>query len=94
MGGHYYILTIVDRYSHEVRCYLLKTKYASEIVKCFKQYFIDIGIHNDITKYPTHLMTDWGTEFKGEFEQFCFDKGIKMIKSCPYTAWQNGLCEI
>ena len=38
-------------------------------------------------------MTDWGTEFMGEFEQFCIDKQIKIEHSCPYSAWQNGLVE-
>ena len=38
-------------------------------------------------------MTDWGTEFMGEFVAYCKDKQISMHKSCPYSAWQNGLVE-
>ena len=44
VGGHYYILTIVDRYSHEILCYMLKTKHAAEIIKCFKQYLLTLKL--------------------------------------------------
>ena len=38
-------------------------------------------------------MTDWGTEFQGEFQEFCVENQILMEKSCPYSAWQNSLVE-
>ena len=39
------------------------------------------------------IMTDWGTEFQGSFQEYCVEKHILMEKSCPYSAWQNGLVE-
>lgn len=39
------------------------------------------------------MLTDWGSEFAGPFQKYCFDKGIKMRKSSPYLAWMNGLVE-
>jgi hypothetical protein len=64
-------------------------------VKAFKQFLVDIRalIGKDSSFYPSVVMTDWGTEFAGAFKDFCLEKEIKMEKSCPYTAWQNGLVE-
>ena len=42
---------------------------------------------------PREILSDWGTEFFGRFSTQCTDRGIKVVRSCPYTAWQNGLVE-
>ena len=81
---------IVDDYSRYTEVYALPNKKAATVLEKVKEFIAD---HYAQGKLPATVMTDWGTEFMGEFEQFCIDKQIKIEHSCPYSAWQNGLVE-
>ena len=88
LGGAYYALVIVDDHSRYTEVYTLQRK--NEAIHRFKEF---IATHYPPDQYPKAIMTDWGTEFQGAFEDFCVEKHISMEKSCPYSAWQNGLVE-
>lgn len=91
IGGARFILTIVDRYSGWVCTYPMKQK--SQVLEMFKQFLADEGLAQWGTVAVVECMTDWGTEFENPFKAFAYEKGIKIRKSCPYTAWENGLAE-
>ena len=42
---------------------------------------------------PQSVLTDWGSEFDGQFDEYCTENAIRTLHSCPYRAWQNGLVE-
>jgi hypothetical protein len=52
----------------------------------FRRFIRDVG-------KPKTVLTDWGSEFAGVFEEYCIDHDIQMSKSCPYEHWQAGLVE-
>ena len=83
-----FALVIVDDYSRYSEVYTLRSK--DEVLSKFKEF---IAQHCPEDTYPKSIMTDWGTEFMGDFRKFCVDKNIMMMKSCPYRAWQNGFIE-
>jgi len=42
---------------------------------------------------PKRIITDNGTEFKGQFDELCVDVGIQHSMSLPYHQQANGLVE-
>jgi hypothetical protein len=42
---------------------------------------------------PEEILCDWGTEYKGQFEDFCTKSRIRLRHSCTYRAYMNGLVE-
>ena len=90
LGGAYYALVIVDDFSRYTEVFTLKHKTAEAVLDKLKQFLAQLAPHGTL---PECIMTDFGSEFKGVFTQFCIDKQIQMVNSCPYKAWQNGLVE-
>ncbi|MBC7093238.1 DDE-type integrase/transposase/recombinase [Candidatus Bipolaricaulota bacterium] len=39
------------------------------------------------------VLTDWGSEFKGEFDRACRELGIVHTRTKPRHAWTNGFVE-
>jgi hypothetical protein len=64
-----------------------KDKSSISVLGALKKCIQDVGAT------PKRIYTDWGSEFEGVFSNFCTENRINMKKSCPYTAWQNGLVE-
>ena len=81
------MVTIIDNNSRYCMAVPIKDKTARTVLGALKKCI------QDLEAKPKRIYTDWGSEFKGEFEAYCTENGIKMEKSCPYTAWQNGLVE-
>jgi hypothetical protein len=65
-----YLLVAVDVLSRYVRVQPLKDKFAATAMKAFAKML------NKRVK-PEKVWTDKGTEFKGQFEQFCKRRGIE-----------------
>ena len=90
LGGAYYALVIFDDFSRYTEVFTLKHKTAEAVLDKLKQFLAQLAPHGTL---PECIMTDFGSEFKGVFTQFCIDKQMQMVNSCPYKAWQNGLVE-
>jgi hypothetical protein len=79
-----YILTIVDVFSG--KCYLgkLTMKEAKKVAREFER----------ITEmYPTYILCDNGTEFKGEFIDYCKENDIIIRNTTTYAPQSNGVVE-
>ena len=90
LGGAYYALVIVDDFTRYTEVFTLQRKTADAVLEKLKIFLAQLSPQGQM---PETIMTDWGTEFQGSFEQFCVDKQIQIVHSCPYSAWQNGLVE-
>jgi hypothetical protein len=79
-----YILTIVDAFSG--KCWLgkLTQKSASNVAKEFERI-------SDM--YPTYILCDNGTEFQGEFLDYCKDNEIIVRNTTTYAPQSNGIVE-
>lgn len=79
-----YILTVVDVFSG--KCWLGKMtqKTAANVAREFER----------ITEmYPTYILCDNGTEFQGEFLNYCKDNGIIVRNTTTYAPQSNGVVE-
>ncbi len=83
-GKHY--LVLVDRYSGFLWCHKLYRLDTSSVTKVMDKVFLDFG-------YPCRMRTDGGPQFRGDFVQFCEEKGIIHELSSPYHPESNGLAE-
>ena len=86
LTGCKYAAVFVDGYSRYRYVHPMRSKAAAESLQALKKFIQHVG-------KPEHILTDYGTEYKGVFEQFCTDERIRMRKSCPYRAYMNGLVE-
>jgi hypothetical protein len=79
-----FILTVVDIFSG--KCFLGKlTK--KEALKITNEFDRIAPI------YPSHILCDNGTEFKGEFLKYCKDHEIKIRNTSTYSPQANGVAE-
>lgn len=83
-----YILTVIDHFSKYVFAVGLLNKEPNTIIAGFETIFND---QSHI--YPTKLITDGGTEFKGEFKDFCATNGIVHVLTMSHSPKQNALIE-
>ncbi|MCO5550654.1 hypothetical protein L7F22_004143 [Adiantum nelumboides] len=90
MGGDHYFLTFVDDMSRKVWVYFLKNK--SEVFSCFKQS--KAMVEKECGRFIKTFRSDQGGEFKSkEFEELCWNQGIRRQYTCAYTPQQNGVAE-
>ena len=69
-NGVSYLLVAVDVLSRYLRVQPMKALYSKDTVEAFKK--------NDQKKQPQKLRTDKGSEFKGDFKNFCEKKGFHL----------------
>jgi transposase InsO family protein len=90
-GGKWYVLVIVDDYSHYAWVFVLADKgetfgFVRDLILRLKN-----GRHGDAARA---IRSDNGSEFKNSsFETFCRDLGLEHQFSSPYGACQNGVVE-
>jgi hypothetical protein len=84
MSNSKYALVAVDGCTRYKWAYPIARK--SDTLDAFKKFIQQVG-------KPRQILTDWGTEFDGQFDEFCTESSIRTRRSCPYRAWQNGLVE-
>jgi hypothetical protein len=82
-----YIMNVIDIFSRKMWLAKLKNKNAKET----KQQFQDICERAGIK--PNYLLSDNGTEFKGEFKEFCDDNNIIQRFTRSYSPQANGVVE-
>jgi len=82
-----YLMVVVDVFSRKVWLEKLPDKSAPQTAFAFRKVCQRAGI------FPSFLMSDNGTEFKGEFKEFCEEHNIKQQFSPTYTPQANALAE-
>lgn len=85
--GHKYALTIQDQFTKYVVGVPLKERTAARILKEINQAWITPF------QTPAAIRVDEGTEFQGEFKQFCEKNKIKIILSPTGRSQSNGMLE-
>lgn len=84
-----YILSVVDVATKMIDCEKLRNKTAEATLNAIKKIY-----SRDIIKEPTYmLVSDLGSEFKGQFEQYFEDKGVIIKKADVARHRQVGLVE-
>lgn len=82
-----YVMLVVDTFSRKVWLEKMRTKGAKQTAKALQNVFDKAGI------MPSVIMSDNGTEFKGEFADLCKEHDIKQNLSRTYTPQSNALAE-
>jgi transposase InsO family protein len=85
--GYRYIFTLVDIFSRNVFLLRLKNKDAKTLQTEFSEFLAKL---ND---KPKSLLLDNGTEFLGEFAEYCKRENIKIRNTTSYSPQSNGVCE-
>ena len=89
-GGSEYILHLVEHHSSYGMCYFLKTK--NEAVKKIIE-FLDLCETQTGQKLKEFLSDNGGEFVNYQLEFFLKQKGVKFLKTTPYTSQQNGKIE-
>jgi transposase InsO family protein len=73
MGGKWYILVIIDDYSHYSWVFFLESK-----DKVFEHFqLLGLRLNNEHPNYLNVIRSDNGTEFRNaSFDEFCLEHGI------------------
>jgi transposase InsO family protein len=80
MGGKWYILIIVDDYSHYSWVFFLESK--NEVFEHFQS--LALRLNNEHLNYLKAIHSDNGTEFRNDsFNQFCLEHGVDQQFSVP-----------
>jgi transposase InsO family protein len=82
MGGKWYILVIVDDYSHYSWIFFLESK--DEVFKHFQS--LALRLNNEHPNCLKAIHSDNGTEFmNSSFDQFCLEYGVDQQFSTPHV---------
>ena len=86
LHGEQHVVVFIDGFSWY--SYAVPVVHASlkTVLAALWMFIQDVGC-------PGSVLTDWGSEFAGLFEQYCADHDIQMLKLCPHEHWQAGLVE-
>lgn len=88
-GGYKFILTVIDGYTKKADAEPVRERDAESVKKAFEKVFKRKFVSQNI-KY---LYLDGGSEFKGEFADYCDSKNIKVRIGMPYRKQQTALVE-
>ncbi len=87
IGGKQYFVTFIDDHSRKVWVYFLRHK--SDVFEAFKKW--KAMVENETGLKIKKLRSDNGGEYEdNEFKKFCYQNGIKFIRTVPGTLQQNG----
>jgi transposase InsO family protein len=90
IGGKQYFVTFIDNHSRKVWVYFLRHK--SDVFETFKKW--KAMVENETGLKIKKLRSDNGGEYEdNEFKKFCYQSGIKLIRTVPGTPQQNGTAE-
>jgi transposase InsO family protein len=82
MGGKWYVLIIVDDYSHYSWVFFLKSK--DEVFEHF--WSLTLRLNNEHPNCLKAIRSDNGTEFRNaSFDEFCLEHGIDQQFSSPHV---------
>jgi IS30 family transposase len=90
MGGKWYVLVIVDDYSHYSWVFFLESK--DEVFENF--WLLALRLINEHPNCFKVIRSDNGTEFRNaSFDEFCLEHAIDQQFSAPRVPQQNGVME-
>jgi transposase InsO family protein len=90
MGGKWYVLVIVDDYSHYSWVFFLESK--DEVFEHFRS--LALRLNNEHPNCLKAIRSDNGTEFRNtSFDEFCLEHGIDQQVFAPRVPQQNGVME-
>jgi transposase InsO family protein len=90
MGGKWYVLIIVDDYSHYYWVFFLESE--DEVFQDFRS--LALRLNNEHPNCLKDIHSDNGTELRNaSFDQFCLEHGIDQQFSTPHIPQQNGVME-
>ena len=90
LGGSRFYVTFIDDFSMKVWVYFLKHK--SDVFATFKKSKAEV--ENQTGLKVKCLRSDNGGEYdKSEFKAFCAAEGIRLMRTVPSKARQNGIAE-
>jgi transposase InsO family protein len=90
MGGKWYILVIVDDYSHYSWVFFLESK--DQVFEHFR--LLALRLNNEHPNCLKAICNDNETEFRNaSFDEFCLEHGIDQQFSAPHIPQQNGVME-
>jgi hypothetical protein len=90
MGGKWYILVIVDEYSHYSWVFFLESK--DQVFEHF--WLLALRLNNENPNCLKVIHSDNETEFRNaSFDEFCLEHGIDQQFSAPCVPQQNGVVE-
>jgi transposase InsO family protein len=82
IGGKWYVLVIVDDYSHYSWVFFLESK--DEVFEHFQS--LALRLNNEHPNSLKAIHSDNGTEFKNaSFDEFCLEHGIDQQFSIPHV---------
>jgi len=86
--GHVYLLTIMDHFSKWADAIPIRNHTAVTVARVlFERIFVYMGM-------PRFLLSDCGAEFESSlFLELCKYMGIQKLRTTPYRASTNGMCE-
>jgi transposase InsO family protein len=88
MGVKWYVLVIVDDYSHYSWVFFLESK--DEVFEHF--WSLPLRLNNEHSNYLKAIRSDNETEFgNASFDQFCLDHGVDQKFSALHVSQQNGV---
>jgi transposase InsO family protein len=81
-GGNWYILVIVDDYSHYSWIFFLESK--DEVFEHF--WSLALRLNNEHPNCLKAILSDNGTDFRNaSFDEFCLEHGIDQQFSAPHV---------
>ena len=80
-GGALYFVTFIDDHSRKVFVYVLKHKY--QTLEAFKEFHAKV--ERETGRKLKCVRSDNGGEYRGPFERYCRNVGIRLEKSPPKT---------
>jgi len=90
VSGAKYYMTLIDDYSR--RCTVKFLKHKNEATKKLQEYVTYIERQRE--KLPKCLRADNGKEYvNAELIEWCYNKGIQLELTAPYSPQQNGVAE-
>jgi transposase InsO family protein len=86
MGDKWYVLVIIDDYSHYSWVFFLKSK--DEVFEHFQS--LALRLNNEHSNCLKVIRSDNETEFRNaSFNQFCLEHGVHRQFSTPHVSQQN-----
>jgi transposase InsO family protein len=90
MGGKWYVLVIVDDYSHYSWVFILESE--DEVFEHFQS--LALRLNNEHPKYLKAIRSDNETKFRNaSFDEFCLEHDIDQQFSASRVPQQNGVVE-
>mgnify|MGYP002776927230 CR=1 FL=1 len=87
--GSQYFVTFIDDYSQKLWASVLKMK--DKVLSVFKEF--QARAKRETSRKLKAVRADNGGEYRGPFEEYCRNQGIRLEYTVPKTPELNGLAE-